>query len=165
MSFAFNKPLFIDSCAIGMLVDPLLVKKFWLHFDKGVRHCICHVVYWEYMRGFGPRTQRQPNHKEFSNWVAKKAEVLTFGMKEAEHATAIYKGLLQKWNNLDKKEKRARLLSLLADITIAAVAVEKGLQVLTFDLDDWAEIWTVIRENNIGGVAGFAVIDPKDLPT
>lgn len=163
MSFTFSKPLFIDSCAIGLLADPLLMR-FWQKFQKGLKHCICHVVYWEYMRGFGPRTHRRPNEKQFRNWVVNQAEVLTFGMKAADHATAIYKALLAKWVNLPKEERRIKVLRLHADIIIAAVAVEHGLQVLTDDIEDWSDIWAVIREKRIDPLGGFAVIDPRDLP-
>lgn len=164
MALAFTKPLVIDSCSMGLLLQPQLLK-FWQRFDKQIKHCITHVVYWEYMRGFGPRSHQRPSKNEFLHWVGERAQVLPFELKEADYATAIYIGLAKRQAKVPKKDRRDNLVRLHANIMIAAVAVQHGLQVLTSDIEDWTDIWTVIREDNIGPLGGFAVIDPKDLPS
>jgi predicted nucleic acid-binding protein len=163
MEFAYSKPLFIDSSALSFLYEPRLLN-FWKGFEKGVRHCVSHVVCWEYLRGCSPRVNRRPNRDQFVYWRDNQAEVLAFGQKEVEHATAIYQGLEVKWRHLPKPDKRQKLIKVHADVMIAASAVERGLQVLTDDLEDWTDIWDVIKQSTIGPMGGFAVVDKEDIP-
>ena len=160
MPIVYSQPILIDSSAIGLLLEPKMLK-FRQKFGQ-VRHCISSVTYWEYMRGCTARMRRRPNKDDFAHWASHQADVIAFDVKQEPTATAIYHALAARWkSDPNHKYKLARLH---ADIMIAATALERGLPVLTDDLADWADIWSVVRAESIGPLRdGFGVLDPKDI--
>lgn len=159
MNYAYDKPLVIDNCVIHLLWKEDLVP-VWREFRSDVKHAICSVVYWEYMRQFWPG-RYYPSRNRFLQWLTAGAQILPFGKKEAELATEIYLGLQQKWGRSDRRKEQLRRIQ--ADIMIASVAMAQGLTVLTANVRDFLDIKDVIQHQNIGPITGLAVIDEKDL--
>jgi predicted nucleic acid-binding protein len=143
-------PIFIDSGAVGLYVSPPdeKVLKYWSRFGKGVRHYLSHVVYWEYLRQFGARSNSLARQRFMSKFEAGGFQILPFETQQADIGVKIYQ--LVKSQLPDDKDGKLKLKDMHQDIMIAATAVFHHKTVITDDVKDWNLIKTVVENEKLG---------------
>ncbi|MGP1347126.1 MAG: type II toxin-antitoxin system VapC family toxin [Phycisphaerales bacterium] len=140
----------IDTGAVELFLDPpdKSIAAFWTSLGK-VRHAICEVVYWEFMRQFdlrGNSVARQRFVKALDRGLI---ESLPIDRDTAELGVSLYQ-YIRNGVSGNKSARRARMNELQCDILIAAVAVRHGKIVVTDDPLDWALLRGVVAGNKIG---------------
>ncbi|KKN15721.1 hypothetical protein LCGC14_0983110 [marine sediment metagenome] len=143
---------FIDTGGVDLFVMPpdKSIVRFWQALEKqNVQHAICYVVYWEFLRKYGRRSNDQAR-QNFR--AALKREILSplpFDQQTADIAVKLFQGVKSRLDGT-KTEKRVRMDELQCDIMIAAVAVRNRKIVVTDDLDDWGLLQTVVQYEGLG---------------
>ncbi len=143
---------FIDTGGIDLFVTPPdeSIARFWQVLEKrNLRHAICGMVYWEFLRKYDRHASNQARQNFKKALKRELLSTLLFDEQTADIAVRLFQGVR---NRLDgtKTKKRARMNELQCDILIAAVAVRNRKIVVTDDFDDWVLLRTVVQQERLG---------------
>lgn len=95
------EPIFIDSGAIELLVNPGHPKlvSFWNSFPQGARHYISHLVYWEFLPQFDAQENSLARQQFFKSLQKGELEFLPFERPAADKAVRVYQEMKRRLPN------------------------------------------------------------------